>query len=290
MKRTKAGYRDIPGSMHQKKAKFFEKSPLLLLLLFFIILLLIFLFYPVHQALMHRDLITARQSPADDPIIKISASAENHAVPLSSSSPAPTETASCPLLMLVNERNPLPENDDLPDLICLNNMETGLFTIKNPDTWIASICFEPLMEMLSAAHGDGLTNWQISEGYRSVEAQQQIWNEKYEKYRNVNGLSEKKALEAVARRVAQPGCSEHHTGLPLDITVPGESFRLTPQAKWLADHCHQYGFIIRYTEEKEYLTGITAEPWHIRYVGREAAAIMKEKNWCLEEYILYRTQ
>lgn len=187
--------------------------------------------------------------------------------------------------LLVNAAHPLPENFQLPEMVLLNGRNDALYTVKEPNTFIAHEAADALEEMLTAAHQDGLTVWQISEGYRSREDQQRIWDEKYEKYRTVNGLSEKKALQAVARRVAAPGTSEHETGLALDMTVPGEPFQHTAQCKWLAAHCHEYGFIIRYTEEKEAVTGITAEPWHIRYVGIEAAEKMKLGNLCLEEYV-----
>lgn len=202
-------------------------------------------------------------------------------------SAAPTHTAeeTPAAVLLVNAQNPLPADYRPEGLVLLDEIETELFSVKNAGTYASRTALEALTRMLQAAHQDGLKAWQISEAYRSIADQQKIWDAKYKKYREVNGLSEKKALQAVARRVAKPGCSEHHTGLALDITVPGESFRLTKQAKWLAAHCHEYGFVIRYTEEKERITGITAEPLHIRYVGLEAAEIMTRENLCLEEYV-----
>lgn len=213
-------------------------------------------------------------------------------IPMIHSSPTSTETAlpeqaEPPFIapVLVNAQNPISSDYDISQFILLNTIETGLFTVKEPETYADPEAVKALERMLAQAHQDGLTIWQISEAYRSISEQQTIWDEKYTKYRNENGLSEQKALEAVLRRVASPGCSEHHTGLAFDLTVPGESFRKTTQSAWLAAHCHEYGFIIRYTEEKEHVTGIMAEPWHIRYVGLEAAQIMKAEKWCLEEYI-----
>ena len=205
-------------------------------------------------------------------------------LPVSTATYAPAQ-APFEIPLLVNEKNPLPDDYGPRDLISLDAIETNLFILKSPGIQVDRTAAEALLFMLEAAHADGISIWQISEGYRSIDAQKQIWNEKYEKYKNVNGLSDDKALEAVKRRVASPGCSEHHTGLALDITVPGESFPNTKQSKWLEEHCHEYGFVIRYTAEKEHITGITEEPWHIRYVGLEAAKMMKEENWCLEEYI-----
>ena len=84
----------------------------------------------------------------------------------------------------------------------------------------------------------------------------------------------KKALETVA----VPGTSEHQMGLAVDIS--GEEANA-----WLAEHCWEYGFILRYTEEKAEITGITNEPWHFRYVGREISMDMKDSGLCLEEYL-----
>ena len=188
-------------------------------------------------------------------------------------------------LLLVNASHPLPEDYDVSKLVLMNGQEDGLFTIKEGKAYAHPTALKALKKMLKAARKDGLKKWQISEAYRSVADQQNIWDTFYHQYRTVNGLSEKKARQAVARRVAKPGCSEHHTGLAFDITVPGKAFRLTSQCKWLAAHCAEYGFIIRYTKDKEKITGITEEPWHIRYVGVKPAKTMKKKNLCLEEYV-----
>ena len=83
----------------------------------------------------------------------------------------------------------------------------------------------------------------------------------------------------------EPGCSEHQLGLSFDINVPGRSFKGTKQCTWLHEHCWEYGFILRYQEGKEAITGFKAEAWHYRWVGLEHARRMKEENLCLEEYI-----
>lgn len=177
------------------------------------------------------------------------------------------------------------EADAPTDLIALDTGGDAPYTVKERGLLIRPAAADALNAMLQKARADGLTVWQVSEGHRSVAAQQQIWDETYDKYLNVNGLSPQKALQATARRVAKPGCSEHHTGLALDISVPGESFRLTEQSRWLAENCWDYGFILRYTAEKEAITGFTAEPWHIRFVGVTAAQAMRDENLCLEEYL-----
>ena len=204
--------------------------------------------------------------------------------PSPANTPSPTPIPIPPLL--VNEANPLPEGYVPENLVELESAcPDGLLTYASGGILGCQEAADALTAMISAAHLDGLTVWQVSDGYRSIQTQQRIWEETYQKYRTVNGLSKEKAEEATRRRVATPGASEHHTGLAFDLTVPGESFRKTPQSAWLQENCWDYGFIIRYTEEKERLTGISAEPWHIRYVGLPHSLLMKEKGLCLEEYM-----
>ena len=102
------------------------------------------------------------------------------------------------------------------------------------------------------------------------------------------GMTRNNAEDYAKRHVAAVGASEHHTGLAFDITVPGTTFEGTKQSNWLASHCAEFGYIVRYTADKEAITGIAAEPWHIRYVGVEAAREMARLNMCLEEYIAWK--
>ena len=85
--------------------------------------------------------------------------------------------------------------------------------------------------------------------------------------------------------MAVPGFSEHHLATCFDITVPGVAFAGTKQHKWLLENCWDYGFILRYPEDKTEITGFVAEAWHYRYVGVEHAHIMRDEDLCLEEYI-----
>ena len=85
--------------------------------------------------------------------------------------------------------------------------------------------------------------------------------------------------------VARPGCSEHQTGLALDIAQVVRGMSLDDaHTAWLAENCWEYGFVVRYPEGREDMTGIPAERWHLRYVGRDAALEMHERNWVLEEW------
>lgn len=103
------------------------------------------------------------------------------------------------------------------------------------------------------------------------------------------GLSYMDAYKIASQAVTVPGSSEHQVGLSLDITsdtytLLDQGFGETEAGLWLAEHSCEYGFTLRYPLGKEYITSIEYEPWHFRYVGREAATIMKEEDICLEEF------
>ena len=144
-----------------------------------------------------------------------------------------------------------------------------------------------LLLMMQAAKQDGL-NLVVRSPYRTSDHQEDNFNDRIKSYMR-QGLSYMDAYKATSRVITVPGCSEHEVGLALDITsdtfIPlKQGFADTEEGKWLEEHCHEYGFILRYPFGKEYITGIEYEPWHFRYVGREAATIMKEENLCLEEF------
>lgn len=139
-----------------------------------------------------------------------------------------------------------------------------------------------LEDLFEAAAQDGITLYATS-GYRSYSTQKAIFERKLER------MDEKQANASVAK----PGYSEHQTGLAMDIegeTTKGtgltEAFGESPEGIWTAEHCAEYGFIIRYPKEKTNITGYIYEPWHLRYVGKEAAAEITELDVTFEEYIL----
>lgn len=203
--------------------------------------------------------------------------------------PSIEEESKCSFLILVNNENKLDDTYEPHNLVSLDQT-LDLAVIKPAKTSMCAqaVAVEALNAMIHDADDSGYRNWQISDAYRSVEEQEEIWNKTYQKYISVNELSTDKALQATQRRVAQPGASEHHTGLAFDLTIPGKAFRLTEQCLWLSENCWKYGFVIRYQKEKERLTGITEEPWHIRYVGIDAAKEMLEKSMCLEEFLTHK--
>ena len=191
--------------------------------------------------------------------------------------------------MLVNKTHTVDEFFTPADLVQLKDvLGTKLAKIKYKKTMGVRTAVEALKAMLEAAKEDGLgKKWQISAGYRSWDQQVNMLNAKIKSYKSKNkGWSSSKARRAALRSVAEPGASEHHLGLAFDVNKQGSStFAGTKHSEWLNEHCWEYGFIIRYTKEKEAITGFVAEPWHIRYVGVEHAKYMKEHDLCLEEYI-----
>ena len=141
---------------------------------------------------------------------------------------------------------------------------------------------QALEALFAGAAEEGITLYATS-GYRSYSTQKAIFDRK----------AEERGEQAANRSVAKPGYSEHQTGLAMDIegeTTLGtgltEAFGESPEGIWVAENCHEYGFIIRYPQDKTSITGYIYEPWHIRYVGVEAATEIAALGVTFEEYIL----
>lgn len=214
------------------------------------------------------------------------------AQPYATPTPAPTQAAQVTeapaadgLPLLVNRDSPLPDDYQPQQLVNMRDYcDSSIVSIKGSEIEGEQIAVDALLAMLMQAQSEGLTSWQISAGYRSVAYQQKLFDDKVYSYRQ-QGMTGAQARSAARKLVADPGCSEHHTGLAFDITVPGTSFGGTKQAKWLEEHCWEWGFILRYPADKTAITGITNEPWHFRYVGVDASMEMRETGECLEEYV-----
>ncbi len=178
-------------------------------------------------------------------------------------------------LVLINKQHPIPEGYDFK----LGSFASGMRCDER--------VIEDLLLMMQAAKKDGF-NLVVRSPYRTSDHQEDNFNNKIRKYMR-QGLSYMEAYKVSSRVITVPGCSEHEVGLALDITSETylqleQGFADTKEGKWLAEHSHEYGFILRYPEGKEYITSIEYEPWHFRYVGREAASVMKEEGICLEEF------
>ncbi len=172
--------------------------------------------------------------------------------------------------ILINNWNCLPENFN----VILRETENG----EKVDERIYPFLEEMLLDAKNAGHSPEITS-----GYRSEEKQQQLFDNKIKEYRSV-GYSKKEAKLLTLKQVSNPGYSEHGTGLAIDInSTDSDSLELYG---WLKDNCHKYGFIVRYPDGKEDITGIQYEPWHLRFVGKESAKYIYETGITLEEYIL----
>ena len=179
-------------------------------------------------------------------------------------------------LLLVNPWNPLPEDYDLT----LTQLSNGHSVDQR--------CYPDLQEMMDDCRAAGLSPL-ICSSYRTQEKQEQLFQNKVDRL-TAQGLSPEEARTEAAKSVAVPGTSEHQLGLAVDIVAADnqnldQSQETTAVQRWLMEHCWEYGFILRYPEGKSDVTGIIYEPWHYRYVGREAALAIRDQGVCLEEYL-----
>ena len=205
--------------------------------------------------------------------------------PAPTPTPDPNASIAAGTPILVNRDHLIPEDYKTRNLVYLRNeCPSDLVTIKGSEIQGEKEAVDALIVMLRAAQADGIKNWQVSAGYRSLAYQQDLFDRQVAAYVS-DGKKRSDAISATRLTVADAGASEHHTGLAFDITTPGTTFKGTPQALWLSAHCWDYGFIIRYEEDKQKITGFLAEPWHIRYVGLPHSTTIRDHAWCLEEYI-----
>ena len=181
------------------------------------------------------------------------------------------------LLLLVNPWTPLPEDFVPGELVPVQN-----------DQAVDARAYPDLQDMLGDMSQAGLSPL-ICSSYRSQERQQELYDNKVQRVM-AEGASREAAQAEAARWVARPGTSEHQTGLAVDIVslsnqMLDETQESTPEFQWLAENAWKYGFILRYPNDKSEKTGIAYEPWHFRFVGKEAAEEMHDLGLCLEEYL-----
>lgn len=141
-----------------------------------------------------------------------------------------------------------------------------------------------LQEMMNDLKRAGYTNIWVQSSYRSIDEQERLYNNRVNMYIK-KGKTQEEAEALTQETINKPGASDHNLGLAVDFNEVTTSFERLKGYKWLEEHAQEYGFILRYPEDKVEITGVTYEPWHWRYVGQEHAKIIKEKELCLEEYI-----
>lgn len=184
------------------------------------------------------------------------------------------------LLTLVNNNVKLPDGWE-------DTLETKVAD-SSTGKELATVAADAFINMKNAAAAEGV-DLMLCSGYRSVEYQQSLFDAEKQKWLD-KGNSEEEAYNQAKTVVAVPGYSEHNSGLAADIVTPkhqnlDEAFGKTDAAKWLFEHAPEYGFILRYPENKQAITGIIYEPWHYRYVGVENAKAITASGLCLEEYL-----
>lgn len=141
-----------------------------------------------------------------------------------------------------------------------------------------------LTKMMNDIRYAGISNIWIQSAYRKPEDQRTLFENQVQAY-IYQGYSEKVARELTEKHINKPWHSEHNLGLAVDFNYVNIEFENTAAFQWLQENAQEYGFILRYAEEKEDITKVSYEPWHWRYVGKEHAKKMKSQNLCLEEYI-----
>lgn len=180
-------------------------------------------------------------------------------------------------LILVNSENAYVEYTS--DLVKMYEVKNDSYYIKSTEVLLRKSAADALNSMMADFQkAKNLNNVQLISGYRTQEYQQELYD---------RDLQE--TGKTTSELVAKPGYSEHQTGMACDFNLffstYSEDFDGTGDYAWIAEHCTDYGFIIRYPENKTAITKIGFEPWHFRYVGTPHAAEMKRQGVCMEEYI-----
>ncbi len=183
-------------------------------------------------------------------------------------------------LIIANRENLL-SADYVPENLTLVYKASGTAN-KYKMTYTAAMAFEALVKEAAA---NGINIFAVS-GYRSYSTQDSTFNSYVNKHIN-EGMTYEQAFAEASTYSQIAGASEHQTGLTMDVNRLEQDFGDTKEGKWLAENSWKFGFIIRYPEDKEDITKIDYEPWHLRYVGRSNAIAMNELNMCLEEYVEY---
>ena len=190
-------------------------------------------------------------------------------------------------LILVNHQNSLENSyqpNDLKQLDCNTNP-------VNPKSYynLRSVAANALCLMMTAMDNSEIEGVQVSSSYRSYDRQKKIVDDYIAYQMTSNNLSYEAAKEIVLKTSAEPGHSEHQTGLSVDFvqgtTSLTKDFENSTAFAWLSENAHKFGFILRYPEDKTDITGYDYEPWHYRFVGRTVASRIYEAGICYEEYI-----
>ena len=224
------------------------------------------------QASMPAETPPPAEVPAETPV-PVEMPVEEPA-PISQESDLPNIDINSWEFMLVNAEHPLPSDYAPPEVVLVSDSQCPL------DSRIA----DAILAMKADAEAQGLTVY-LSSGYRSYSDQAA----NFVRVCNNNGVADGK--DANGFYITMPaGCSEHQTGICCDITdhyyeIKNRSIENTAMFQYMVQHCHEFGFILRFPDGKENITGVMYEPFHFRYVGVEAATYIMSHNLTLEEFL-----
>ena len=183
------------------------------------------------------------------------------------------------MLIVASAQEPMAGDMVPPDLVTLTvhreNAEGGI-RMASSSTRVSLVAeaADALERLCGAAEKEGVILY-ARQGYRSYQEEQKLYDR----------------MTAQGKAACRPGESDYQTGLA--VTLVGRDFRAgqldegfgeTAEGRWMAENGARFGFVIRYPEGKQDETGCAWEPWHLRYVGEEAAVIMQMNHLCLEEY------
>jgi len=174
-------------------------------------------------------------------------------------------------LMLVSAARPLPADWVPDDLVDLWEQQPRHFLLPLRRERLVRAAFEAANALFAEAEEAGFDDFEVRSGYRDYARQAALFE-----------------ADPHSGLVARPGESEHQTGLAFDVGTWHGPFLSDANARhraWVAEHCWDHGLIVRYPEGREDVTGVPAEPWHLRYVGVDVAREMRDRGWVLEEWL-----
>jgi len=193
----------------------------------------------------------------------------------------PDETRRTDSLLLANENYPLNADYEPYPMYNTCGKYSQFLSYNSQDMPLQAQAYNAFLEMMEKLNAQGYDNLLIISTYRDYNKQSELYNSDR---RTVIVTDEGREITDIAR----PGCSDHQLGLAVDMqTSVGskENFDTTSPGQWISQYGHDYGFILRYPEKDVNTTGVVYEPWHFRFVGIPHAAVMRNKELCLEDYL-----
>ena len=204
-------------------------------------------------------------------------------------------------MLLVNRWHAVPSDLSGCEFLGVHATDKTIPT-RNSSVKLLSPAISALGQMLLAAKDAGLEHYNVVEGYRTLEAQQQLYDTEAAKYAD-SYSGDNLVAKVVSQGVSAPGTSEYESGLAFrmdryakDDPIMDKKFYELPQSDWLVEHSWEYGIVFRFpvqgypnktVTDKSYKTGMNSKLSIYRYVGKANAAVMHLKNFCMEEYIEY---